>query len=310
VRTLEQKLLHQSAFTAYGETLIPSAGTSIALSLYESAPTDPCYVFMPGTMTHPLFYDEFLCAVAGSGFNVVGIHPISHGKSPRERRVFTFADMLLNITDAISYALSRYNDNILLGGSSQGGILVLAAAAKEKRIRAVFPHNLMLPDLTDTFDLLRFPKIFKPLYPVLPVFIRLVAKILPSLPIPVTLYLKPERISRSRDLLEQFACDPIGLTSYPVAFLSSLISADMSGIADGSIRCPVVVIAASGDPLFRLEYTQKTFDLIKAPYKELLLLDEGCHMILIEKCENVAEKIIGKLKEFAAYERLNAVSDQ
>jgi pimeloyl-ACP methyl ester carboxylesterase len=254
---------------------------------------------MPGTMTHPLFYDEFLCAVAESGFNVIGIHPVSHGKSPRERKTFTFDDMLRNITDAVSFAINRYNENILLGGSSQGGILVIAAAAKERRIRAVFPQNLMLPDESDTFDITRFPKVFKPLYPIIPTLARFAARVSPRLPIPITFYIKPERISVSRDLLEQFAYDPIGLTSYPLGFLSSLISADMSGITDGSIRCPVVVIAAAGDPLFPLDYTKKVFDRIKAPHKELLLFDEKCHMILVEKCDCVADRIIGKLKEYA-----------
>jgi len=59
MRTFDEKLLSLTVYPGYRETLIPSSGTRIALSLYESKKTDPCVVFLAGTMTHPLFYDEF-----------------------------------------------------------------------------------------------------------------------------------------------------------------------------------------------------------------------------------------------------------
>ena len=57
---------------------------------------------LPGTMTHPLFYDQFLTALAESGYNVIGVHT---------------------------------NDNVILMGSSQGGILCPACACEDDRIK-------------------------------------------------------------------------------------------------------------------------------------------------------------------------------
>lgn len=76
----------------YFETFIPSTDTEICLSVYEVDRNKPVVVFLPGTMLGPLFYGEFLLKLAGKGFNVVGVHFISHGKSPRDKKLFSFED--------------------------------------------------------------------------------------------------------------------------------------------------------------------------------------------------------------------------
>ena len=60
MREIEQVILNLSGYDNYSEVLIESAGTRIALSLYRAGDHCPCIVFIPGTMTHPLFYDDFL----------------------------------------------------------------------------------------------------------------------------------------------------------------------------------------------------------------------------------------------------------
>jgi len=81
----------------YHEVTIPSTDTRIVLSVYPAAPGAPVVVFVPGTMTHPLFYDEFLTRLSAEGINVVGVHPLSHGKSPRERDVYL--DLVRHLID-------------------------------------------------------------------------------------------------------------------------------------------------------------------------------------------------------------------
>lgn len=50
------------------------------------------------------------------------------------------------------------------------------------------------------------------------------------------------------EFLDELAADPLALHAYPLRFLASLFTADLSGMIHGSIRCPVVVRAATGDP--------------------------------------------------------------
>ncbi|MCL6606201.1 MAG: hypothetical protein K6T94_25330 [Paenibacillus sp.] len=78
-------------------------------------------------------------------------------------------------------------------------------------------------------------------------------------------------------------------------FLASLFSADLSQIQDGSIKCPVIVLAGKGDPLFPLEYTQKIFKMIQAPYKEIMMFDVNAHLIFNESLPQVLQPIVKKL---------------
>lgn len=51
---------------------------------------------------------------------------------------------------------------------------------------------------------------------------------------------------------------------------------------DGSLRIPVTVLTARRDPLFPLAETRATVARLRAPRKELVLLDVACHLVLNE----------------------------
>jgi len=299
LRTNEQMLLNQSGYMNYRELMISSAGIRIVLSLYDAGKGRPCIVFLPGTMTHPLMYDDFLALLAENGFTVAGVHFLSHGKSPREKQLYSFQDMLQNVNDAIAYCRDNINTEIILMGSSQGGILSMAAACSDDRLKAVFAHNILLPDLPSSICVTNFPHFLKPLSRLVKSMMKLAALVVPARQIPVTSYLDFHRISRSDEVKEFFYTDPIGLTSYPLYFLSSLFNADLSRIKDGSIKCPVVVIASKRDTLFPFSYCTEVFDLIVAPHKEMLTFDEPYHLIFNECPERVIGPIIDKLRQYA-----------
>lgn len=298
MRSNDQVRLNLSGYDKYREVLIDSAGTSIALSLYEASEGNPCIVFIPGTMTHPLFYDDFLSLLAGAGYNIAGVHLLSHGKSPRQKKLFTFTDMLQNIKDSITYCLKNISSDIILMGSSQGGILSLAAAAMDSRLKAVFPHNVLLPSLNSTFYITNFPRFLKPFHRPLTALMKLAARAAPGIQLPPSFYLDFDRVSRSKELIELFFSDPLNLTSYPLRFLASLFTADLKSVSDGSIKCPVVVIASTGDTLFPYAYCLEVFEKIAAPHKEMLVFDEPYHLIFNECPERVIGPVVQKLNEY------------
>ena len=188
---------------------IEASGAPVVLSVWSGESGAPPVVFLPGTMTHPLFYEEFL-----DGVNVVRVHLQGHGKSPRVRRPFSFEDLRQNAFDAVGYASECFGEKVLVLGSSQGGV-------------------------------------------------------------------------------------PLALTSYPLHFLASLFSADMSFLEDGSIRCPVVVIASTGYELFPLDYVRRIYGRIVAPHKEMLVFDLDRHLIFNECVEVVLQSVAAKLGEYA-----------
>ena len=299
MRTAEQIILNLSGYDNYSEVLIESAGTRIVLSLYHAGDHRPCIVFIPGTMTHPLFYDDFLTLLAGAGFNVASVHLLSHGKSPREKTLFTFADMLQNIRDSVSYCLDNISKDVILMGSSQGGILSLAAAGTDSRIKAVFPNNVLLPSLSSSIYITRFPHFLKPFSGLLTSLMKLIARIAPGIQMPPTFYLDFDRVSRSKALVELFFRDPLSLTSYPLCFLASMFTADLKSVSDGSIKCPVIVIASTGDTLFPYNYCLEVYEKIVAPHKEMLVFNEPYHLIFNECPERIIGPVVQKLKEYS-----------
>ncbi|MCD1293446.1 alpha/beta hydrolase [Methanocella sp. CWC-04] len=281
----------------YEETLIGSQGVPIALSIWKGKEGWPCIVFLPATMTHPLFYEELLDGISREGFNVIGVHFQCHGKSPRVSKLYSFDDLVQNGKDAITYAIDRFGSDIIVMGSSQGGIVSMALAASDDRIKAVFPHNILNPEMPESIKVTIFPEWLMPGYRYVTICMDIAAKFLPYLKVPMTFYLKNDRVFRTEEKLRQFYEDPLGLTSYPLYFMASLFKADMSGMRTGKIKCPVIVVASTGDTLFPFDYTQKVYDIINAPYKEMLVFDLSHHLIYNECLDEVMPAFMSKLKE-------------
>jgi alpha-beta hydrolase superfamily lysophospholipase len=299
MRDAEQKILNNSGYPGYREELIDSASTRIALSIYESKKADPCVVFLPGTMTHPLLYDEFLSGIAARGFTIVGVHSVSHGKSPREKRLYTISDMLQNARDAVTFCTERFNKAVGVLGSSQGGLLAGLLAGTDHRLKAAFAQNIILPSLPETLSVTIFPRFLASVYGPVRLFMRAGFTLFPRVQMPLGAYLDMGRITTDTDIQRQVFTDPIGLTSYPFHFMKSLFFADTSPVTDGSIACPVVVIASAGDKLFSKAYQTLAFEAVKAPKKEILWLDEDCHLIMVEDAS--VQRVIGPIADKLAY---------
>jgi alpha-beta hydrolase superfamily lysophospholipase len=300
MRTREQRLLNAvQRPEVYEEVLVESAGAPFALSVWRGESDAPCVVFLPGTMTHPLFYEEFLDGLARAGFNLVGVHFQGHGKSPRVKRLFSLDDLVQNAFGAVSYAIGRFGGQVLVLGSSQGGVIATALAARDPRIKAVLAHSVLDPSVPESMRITRFPAWLQPYYKTLSEGMKATASVLPWLAIPVGFYLDDRRVFGEGWTREQFYCDPLGLGSYPLYFLSSLFCADMSFLTSGEIGCPVVIVASTGDRLFPFDYVQEIYERIVAPDKEMLVFELDRHLIFNESVEEVLPRIGAKLEEYS-----------
>ncbi|GAB6987744.1 alpha/beta fold hydrolase [Nocardioides pyridinolyticus] len=281
MRTPEQRILNQvQRPQAYREVLIESAGRTVVLSVWDARQSDaPAVVFVPGTMTHPLFYEEFLDALNRSNLTVVGLHPAAHGKSPRGRGRLTFETLVVNALDAVAWTRKEHpSAPVSVLGSSQGGVLALAVATRALGVARVFAHNVLDPALPSSLGVTRAPTWLAPAYPQLRRLMAVLGKVAPALPVPFDLYLDMERVARDPEIAELFYTDPLGLRRYPLSLLAGMLAADLPGPA----QCPVTVLAASGDPLFSLDYTRQVYERIAAPSKELVVIDSDRHLVFIE----------------------------
>ena len=287
-----------SRYPEYFEERINVSGIPVTLSLYNHLPGKPTVLFLPGTMVHPLFYDEFLSRIADAGFNVVGIHFISHGKSPHIKENFTFGDLVENTKAAIDFCLEHYGTKPVIMGSSQGSMVAMAAVADEQRICAVFLHDLLLPQLRESEAVISLPGWIKLFSAALPTMLRIAAKVFPAYQIGLQTYLDPERLTLSDALVERFLNDPLSRKSYPLSFMASLFNMDLSCACDGSLKVPLILITAEKDPLFTQEYMNLVYEKVAAPEKEMVSFDLPYHILFVEAVDEVTGEITEKLRYY------------
>jgi alpha-beta hydrolase superfamily lysophospholipase len=286
-----------AAETVYSEHNITSGGARIVLSVWEPSAPEATVVFIPATMVHPLYYEPLLSGFAERGFAVVGLHPVGHGKSPRDVKRYTLRDIVQNGRDAVTFALERFRLPVIVMGSSQGGIVAAALASEDGRLAAAFPHNVLLSELPESIAISRFPKWLARVYRPVQGALKLAARLLPDLELPLDFYLDRARIGTEPEVWEPFERDPLCLKRYSLHFLASLFTTRFPGLTDGSARCPLYVVADSGDRLFTPEYTQKVFERLRAPHKELIVFDTGGHMLMVTHPREVYDILSAKMRE-------------
>jgi pimeloyl-ACP methyl ester carboxylesterase len=265
-------------FADYEEVSLRSCGVPMALSIWKAEKGAPSLVFYPGTMASPLVYSELLHRLRTYGFNILGIHHLSHGKSPKVKKIFTFQDLLQNGKDAVTYALERFAGRVALAGHSQGGILCLAQAGLDERPSVVFPFCFLLPDQPGAIDVTRFKR-FAPQRERLLNLLGRAAVLLPRFPVFAPMYLDFGRVFAGNYGFSIGSCLRDIRLSYPLAFVASLFSVKLAYLTQpGNIRCPVLGMVAGDDALFTPELMRETLHSIQAPHKELIVMPGGGHM--------------------------------
>ncbi len=259
-----------------------SMGVPITLSVLERHPQAVTVIFYPGTMATPHMYPLLLNALWHMGCNVVGIHPLSHGLSPKKLKVFTIEDILQNGLDAEIWAQQHFSGPLVACGHSQGGILALAHATQQTtRIAATFPIGTLLPQRQDAGSVTLFHNYMHYREQFLSA-LRTGARYIPRLPIPFLAYLSLKRILAGSQ--EPFAPRRQCRATYPLKFLYSLFSYDLSAATTpDTIQCPVILLTAKNDALFPLSMMQSTLDNICAPSKKLITLAGGGHLAAVSR---------------------------
>jgi pimeloyl-ACP methyl ester carboxylesterase len=154
--------------------------------------------------------------------------------------------------------------------------------------------------MPESIRVTRFPSWLQPHHKTVVGGMEAAARVLPRLRLHVGFYLDDRRIFGEGWTREQFYSDPLSLTSYPLYFLASLFASDTSFLTSGQIRCPVVVIASTGDRLFPFDYVRRVYGRIVAPRKEMLVFGLDRHLIFNECVEEVLPGVVAKLREYCA----------
>jgi hypothetical protein len=154
-----------------------------------------------------------------------------------------------------------------------------------------------LPELSDTICISRFPIWLRHLYRPAKVLLRLAARMFPEAAIPMGIYLDKSRVSDNPIFWDALRNDSYYLKSYPLCFVSSLVTSRFPSLTNGEMRCSVYAIIDAGDKLFPEPYMRKVIGLLRAPYKEIIVFNFNDHVFMITHPQEVCETLSAKLGE-------------
>lgn len=271
--------------------MIGSYENPIHLAIYRDRPENEWAIIVHGTMTDPRCFDSLANNFLRENINVAVLHLVGHGLNRREK-VFTFDEMKRNTEEAIDWVFEKYKKMPFLIGTSQGGFVVSAVAAENKKIKAVFAHGIMIPELQESIYLTRLPKFLGIKIKAVSRTLKYLASIFPRMPIPYRLYIDPKKIGSGHmvRMMDE-------MNYYPLKHVASLFNADMSALTSGKIKCPVGVILLKKEKLFPAWYIRMVYEEIKAE-KELIVIDSDTHSAFYEEPEKIAKAVTPFLRKW------------
>ncbi|MHA1798556.1 MAG: alpha/beta hydrolase [Candidatus Helarchaeota archaeon] len=282
------------------EEYIKTRNNKIHLDIYDKL-TDqakPTILFIHGTAVYSRFYAEFLYGLHEEGFRIIGMDLPGHGLSSGKRGHFSIEELVDAIYDVNSHVINTFDQNVIIMGSSLGGILTLYSVANDERYKAGVCVNAALLNESGHKEIVKVKGIFKILKPLVPVF----SKIFPTLGISVWRYLEPMKLihkKESMELVDTLLVDKLLSDKYSLKSLSSQMKAAPSRPIE-NIETPLMILNGSDDVLFSVEYMQRIFErLTSSKHKKFEIIPESSHMILLENREESIQRIISWLNELS-----------
>ncbi len=284
-------------FESWTEETLESGERTLALYHFKSKPGDPVMVFVPGTSVYALLYTEYMNKLSREGFNVVGFDPRGHGMSSGKRGVYTLGQLVEDARAVIGHAVETYGDKVAISGSSQGGMVSFYCAAAEPRLKAAVCHNVIAPDEPDNERMTRWPGLFRPLMPFLPLLRPVVGSPLGKLMTPVSLYLdlKAEPSRLIPDVVRFLREDPLAVSAVSMSALYSLSTTPMARKLE-EIETPVMVIHAGQDNIFPEDYVRRVYDRLTCE-KEFLYLQDAPHLVMTDHVDDLIPPVSVWLKK-------------
>jgi len=273
-------------------------GLPLHLTLYETDPQAPSLVFIPGMTGHAGLYAEtipgvdYLAALAGAGFNVIGLDLQGHGRSGGPRGLFTYRDLVGNVARAVDYALDRYNDRVGVTGSSMGGILAFYAALEDRRIRAAVCHNVV--DLRDVHPILylRRHRVIVPLTEAT----RFIGRRLTWLPVPVKAFLEPTHVFERPENVRRWQADPLCVWAYRCSAWISLFLNPADKPPIEKMQTPVRILVGERDRVLQAPYHRQFYERLRCR-KDLVVVPGAGHMLPLEYLETTVPLVAEWFRE-------------
>ena len=257
---------------------ITISGNKLHLEIRENNDSPSVLLFIHGTGAHAGYYSSFLDQLAGRGFTIVGIDCRGHGKSEGKRGDFTFNALLDDLDEAIAWTIQKFGNKIGVFGSSQGGLLSLYAAARNKNIKSILCHNAALL-MRDGIECTRAPNFFRLTLPIM----KLMGKLMPGIFLPTWTYLNMKHVFKEKKYIDSYLEDPLIVKSYTLRAILSLATARPER-PFSEIKRPVMILTGELEKVIPLQVARRVFEDLSQP-KKIIIIDGALHMLFIEYIE-------------------------
>lgn len=281
-------------FKEFEEDYVYSGGHNVHVDVLEFSKQAPTIVFVPGTAIYAMCYAEILYKIAQRGYNIVGLDPRGHGRSEGPRGDYTITEIIKDVENVIGYAQKRFNNDVSLLGSSQGGIVSFYVAAKNSgRIRTAVCQNFADLTAPETVQLSRHPRLMRYLRPT---FLKY-GHVIESTQIPIALYLELETVKvkyfgNAKNFMEN---DPLALQTISFRALKSLANTALPRPVE-EIKTPVMVFQGTDDTIFPINYTQQIYDRLNCK-KHFQIFEGMDHAIMTEEPDVLVDPIVNWLDD-------------
>jgi len=255
----------------------------IHLTIYEVGVEKPSIIFIHGITLHAKVYEEllpgvnFLQALAQKGFNVVALDLQGHGKSGGERGIFTYQNLMGNISKTVDYTIEHYNPKIGICGSSMGGILAFYGAITDSRIRAAVCHGVADLRKIDSVPYLRYKTLKKPFLK----FLQFFNRYFPKISIPLTVFVTPNHIFKKKENIKKWQKDPLCVWNYRASSWVSLFLNPKEKPSIEEMQKPTRIIIGEKDSIFLSSFVQNFYERLRCK-KDLVIVPGAGHMLPLE----------------------------
>lgn len=241
------------------------------------SPIRPTIVYCHGLSSSGRMMANFAKPFHDRGYRVVCPDLPGFGLSlvNGRRGCATVDEMAQVLAATATQARARFGDPVFLAGISLGGALSYYAAALGAPVKGVAALNLM--DMGDplTHAISERGRWLAPLIPLM----RLMARMMPELPLPLSRFLNVDKLSDDPELVERFRAHPQIVKSYTLRAALSLLTARPKISFEEFDAAPILVLHGRKDRLIPEHLTRANFERLKGP-KKYVVLDDAEHVPL------------------------------
>jgi alpha-beta hydrolase superfamily lysophospholipase len=232
---------------------------------YPAAASAPLVLYLPGIATYSALYREFLTALAGHGFNVVGMDLRGHGYSGGPRGHYMVEEVVEDARAVLAHFAARVSGPQQVIGYSIGAPLALAVAEAEPRVSAVLCHSLLLGHLApDWLHLLGWQGL------------RWTNLFLPGWKVNLRTLLDLDRLLRQTAYAARLGGDERLVWDYPVRTLASVF-AHRHRVATDLQHFRAGVVVGEHDEVVTPGYTRRLLERLAHPF-DCIEMAGACHM--------------------------------